>query len=290
MSVAAQAPDFWQLWHPLVACGLGVVACGYLWWSAGRPGTPAVAPRKVAAGLGALATLYIALGSPLAWLGAHRLFSACMLQQVLLTFVAAPLLLLGTPGGRLQGLSRRRGLVRGLRLLTRPVPATIGFHLLFGTFFAPFVLDGLLPHRALYLLAAAVLLGAAVVMWWPVASPLPEVPPLSEPMQFLYLLANSLAILVAFALLLFGRGLPYALYRGAILPAGLSPTLDRQLAAATLGVLSHAAYGLALVLAFVRWAAAESPTAHPVRVYRSLRAGGFTDAEARAIAGLAPPE
>lgn len=278
----------WQLWHPTVLVAIALVATCYLRWVIRAPGrvAAAVSAGTWACGLLGLATVYVAVGSPLATLAARSLFSACMLAQVLLAFVGAPLLLCGLPGGLLQPIVRRARLVEGIRLVTHPVPATLLFHLLFGAFFIPAVFDAVLASRALYVAVAILLTLLAMCMWWPVASPLPDVPRLAEPAQLIYLLANWLAILVAFALVLFGSGLPYRTYATAMRPPGMTPTLDRQLAGAVLGVLSHLAYGIAIAVAFFRWATTESATATPSRLYRRLLAGGFTEAQAARIAGV----
>lgn len=263
------------------------MTAGYLRWVARAPGPSArVSAGTRACALVGLATVYLAVGSPLAALAARDLFSACMLQQVLLAFVAAPLLLCGLPGGLLQPVVRRARLLAWIRTATQPILATIAFHLLFGVFFVPAVFDAVQAGRAGYVGAAAALTLAAMCMWWPVVSPLPDAPSLADPAQLLYLLFNWLAILVAFALVLFGTGLPYATYSAAVRPAGLSPTLDRQLAGAILGVLSHLAYGVAIAAAFFRWANTAATTATPNRIYRRLLAGGFTEAQAGRIAGL----
>jgi len=280
----------WELWHPWTLAALVLLGAGYLRWvrHASRRGHVTVAAGRIACALGGLGVLYGAIGTPLADIAVHSLFSAYMLQQVLIAFAAAPLLLCGLPGGLLQPMVRRAGWTAAVSAATRPVTATVCFHLLFGALFLPGVLDTLAAHRGAYLGAVIVLTLAAACMWWPIASPLPDVPPLPDPGQLIYLLVNWLAILVAFGLVLFGRGLPYAAYAAARLPPGATPTLDRQLAGAVLGVLSHAAYGVAVLTAFFRWANAESSTATPLRLYRRLLAGGFNEAQAGEIAGVRP--
>src|SRR5205823_5942123 len=74
-------------------------------------------------GLGALLA---ALNGPLHDLSDYYLFSAHMVQHLVLTLVVAPLLLAGTPGWMLDRLLApllRRPLGRGAVRLTRPVPA-----------------------------------------------------------------------------------------------------------------------------------------------------------------------
>ena len=51
-----------------------------------------------------------------------------------------------------------------------------------------------------------------MIMWWPVFSPLPELPPLAPPAQMLYLFAQSLAPTIPASFLTFGRTPLYHVY------------------------------------------------------------------------------
>ena len=78
---------------------------------------PVPAPRRIAFTSGVLVML-LALATPLDTIGDTYLFTAHMLQHLLLTLVAAPLLLLGTPGWLLSVVldgTRLTGFVRWAR-------------------------------------------------------------------------------------------------------------------------------------------------------------------------------
>ena len=53
---------------------------------------------------------------------------------------------------------------------------------------------------------------SALVMWWPVLSPLPEMPPLPAPGQMLYLFLQSLAPTIPASFLTFGTRPLYPVY------------------------------------------------------------------------------
>ena len=65
-----------------------------------------------------------------------------------------------------------------------------------------------LAHFGLHVL----LVGSALVMWWPIVSPLPEMPPLPAPGQMLYLFLESLAPTVPASFLTFGTRPLYPVY------------------------------------------------------------------------------
>ena len=84
-----------------------------------------MAPGQVwAYGLG-VASLWIALDWPIDPLGDHYLFSIHMVQHLLISMVAAPLMLLGTPDWLLRMLLRPRPVYAVARRLTRPFVAFV---------------------------------------------------------------------------------------------------------------------------------------------------------------------
>ena len=169
--------------HPSVAAGVLGLAIAY--WIACRRSAVTV-PQRLAFGAG-LATMLVALDGPVDALADARLFSAHMLQHLLLTLVMPPLLLLGLPAAPLRRVLRLPGVRRAARVVTHPAVAfalyngvLIAIHL--PALFEPMVRDQTV-HIALHLLLMAV----GILFWWPLASPLPELPRLSYPAQLLYL-------------------------------------------------------------------------------------------------------
>jgi len=94
MTLPAPAPPPWQRWdlHPSVIIGLALLGGLYVYWGGLAPPR-----RRVASFLGALAVLGLALNGPLHNLSDFYLFSAHMVQHLVLTLVFPPLLLYGTP-------------------------------------------------------------------------------------------------------------------------------------------------------------------------------------------------
>jgi putative membrane protein len=135
--VASVSGSDWTPDVPLLAT-LAAVGGGWLWLVAlvnrAHPATP-VARWRVASFLGGLAAIAVALASPVDTY-ADDLFSVHMVQHLLLGFVAAPLLVLGSPGlvtlRAAPGPLRRRVLVpllhgRPVRLITHPAVTWTAF-------------------------------------------------------------------------------------------------------------------------------------------------------------------
>src|SRR5260370_20236999 len=121
----AAAPLGWSLAsvHPEVVLGVALVAALYAWGARRVP----VRPVEGARFLGALAALLVALNGPLHDLSDGYLFSAHMVQHLVLTLVVPPLLLTGLPAGMADALLApvlaRRSTAALARTLTRPLPA-----------------------------------------------------------------------------------------------------------------------------------------------------------------------
>ena len=144
---------------------------------------------------------------PIHDLAERYLYCIHMVQHLLFALVAAPLLVAGTPAWLWRDLLRRRIVRRVWRFLTRPLPAIVLFNgvLLFTHW--PAVVTLSVHSELSHFLLHTLLLGSAVVMWWPVVSPLPEMPPLTPPGQMLYLFVQSLAPTIPASFLMLMRPL-----------------------------------------------------------------------------------
>jgi putative membrane protein len=185
-SVTALAADAWSV-RPEVAAPLMLVAAAYAvgWWRLSRRGAP-VSAWRIAAAAGGLLALVAALLSPLDGL-AHALFSAHMLQHLLLITVAAPLLLLADPfaallwglpapvrslaGRLLRPGAALRWLWRGLTVM---VVAWLAHVLVIWLWHLPPAYDAAVADRLLHDLEHLAFFATALMFWWPVVQPAPR--------------------------------------------------------------------------------------------------------------------
>jgi putative membrane protein len=128
-------------------------------------------------------------------------------------------------------------------------------------------------NDAFHLLAHVGWMAAALVMWWPVLSPLPELPHLSAPGRMLYLFGQSIVPTVPASFLTFGESLLYSTYLSSPMTFGVDPIADQQIA----GLLMKVAGGFfiwgVIAVIFFRWSSAEE-TGAPDRLYwRDLEPG-----------------
>src|SRR5579859_7638401 len=130
-------------WSPQPSVIAGAVALAALYWLCTRQfrdrfadSSRVPAARQFAFYAG-IALALIALATPLDTIGDQYLFTAHMLQHLLLTLFAAPLLLGGTPAWLLRHIIatlRLRDFVRGAR---HPIPAFFTFNLVFALAHVP---------------------------------------------------------------------------------------------------------------------------------------------------------
>src|SRR4030095_6210423 len=93
-----------------------------------------------------------------------------MAQHLLFTLVAPPLLIAGMPGWMWRDILRARSLFVACRFLTRPVVALIVFNGLLLFTHWPEVVDASVRSELTHFTLHVLLVGSAIVMWWPVMS------------------------------------------------------------------------------------------------------------------------
>jgi cytochrome c oxidase assembly factor CtaG len=249
-------------WEPSVILGCLLLAGLYLGaagpWrrSLQRRAGLAEAPLsrgKTAWFLGGLAVVLLALLSPLDEIGDTYLFSAHMVQHLLLILAAAPMLMLGTPDWMLAGLLRNTTILRIGRWLTNPVVAFMIFNINFAAWHFPAMYQATLLNENIHILEHLLFLATAVLNWWPVIGPAPELPRLPYPGQMLYLFLEAIPGTVLGAIFVFADGPLYPFYVSAGRLFGLSPDVDQQLGGLIMGTLSSLVYLAALGGAFMAW-------------------------------------
>jgi len=260
-------------WYPSVIFGcIGLVAA-YLAMARLRP-----SPRFVWFFLGVL-TILLALISPLDPLSDDYLFSAHMVQHLLLILIAAPLLLIGIPEAWFSRLLDQPLPARIERQLGRPLVAWL---LGIGTLWLwhlPVLYEATLADEGVHIFEHLTFLVTGVIFWWPLIVP-PAHRRLNAFYSLVYLftggLANSLlGIILTFAPNLIYRGYLHPEDELGILPLlretwGLSPMADQQLGGLLMWVGGSLILLLAMMAILVRWYAApaedadtENPAAFP---------------------------
>jgi putative membrane protein len=208
-------------------------------------------------GLG-VAVVWISLDWPLGPLGAGYLASAHAVSYILLTLVAAPLLLTGIPPSSISRLVHRKpGWGMALRFLARPLPGLVGYSTILILTHLPQAVDQLLRSQVGTMLIDLGWLLGGLMLWWPVLAPA-EVGRLSLPLKLAYLFVCTLPPILPSAFLTFSDYPLYAVYELAPRVMGISARDDQQAAGVVMKVVGDVPIWLAFGIVFFRWAKAES--------------------------------
>ena len=244
----------WQRWdlHPSVVIGLVLLGGLYVYL-----GGVAAPRRLVASFVGALGVAFLALDGPLHNLSDNYLFSAHMAQHLVLTLLFPPLLLYGTPTWVVRPLIRPRRLFRVAAVLTRPLPAAVIFSTPITLWHFPGFYEAALRHHPLHIVQHLVFIATAVLMWWPVLSPVPELPRASYLTQLLYLFLLGLPMSLVGALITLSEEVLYPFYTRAPRVWELTPLTDQQLGGLLMWVVGTLVLWAAATVVWFRWAARE---------------------------------
>jgi putative membrane protein len=270
-SQAVAPRDLMQFWTPDPAVVVACLVSGWLYLrGAGklreigeRTGRGSIIPiwRVVAFWCG-LATLLIALASPLDTATA-TIFSAHMVQHIMLISVGPPLILLGNPMTVIMnGLPRpwRRpiaqlehrvpGLAPALRILTAPIVAfVVHVSTLWIWHFPPFY-DAAVRHESLHLVEHATFVMTAFLYWWKII-PATRVSTrtVSPAVGILSVFAMGMQGAVLGTILTFSGSVLYPVYSGRSELWGISTISDQRLAGLIMWIPAGSVYvGVAMLL------------------------------------------
>jgi cytochrome c oxidase assembly factor CtaG len=252
---------FWQIFshwdfEPSVVIGCLVLGFGYLLWVQFKPRARSLA---FFTGLGILA---VALLSPLDGLGDTYLFSAHMVQHLLLLLIIAPLMILGLPEIPLRALLRRPFFNRLERSLSRPATALLTVVGVVWIWHYPPFYNFALAHESVHAIQHLTFLVSATIFWWPVITPLEE-KRMPVPAVLLYIFLAGLADALLGIILTF---VPVGLYPAYLHPEdpwhilttirntwGITPQIDQQVGGLVMWVPGSLVYLIAILGCVLRW-------------------------------------
>jgi len=261
----------WWSWKPWILVPLLVAGTVYalglsrLWGHAGRgSGVPV---WRAASYAGGLAVLFVALVSPVDAWGA-ALFSAHMVQHLLLMVVAAPLLALGSPliagvwalprrrrrqlAGAWKGSRAARG---GWALLSQPLGVWVAHTFFVWLWHVPRLYEAALGSEVLHVLEHATFFLTALLFWYVLVHARVH-RWFRQGAGVLYVFAAAVQSGVLGALITFSQRPWYPSHEAGAQAWGLTALEDQQLAGLLMWVPSSLIYVSAALLLFVGWLAA----------------------------------
>ena len=255
MTTIAFLETAWE-WYPSIVIGCFLLMAAYLFamrfkWSR----------RTLYFALGNLALL-VTLCGPLDALSDDYLFSAHMLEHLILELVVAPLLLLGLPLWLMRKILAYPRVAAIERLLGKPPLAWfLGIGILWA-WHLPLLYNAALADERLHIFQHITFLVSATIFWWPLLAPA-GLRRLSTLPAIFYLYLAAIANSILGALLTFA---PPGLYPRYLHPEdefgilslirngwGLSPQGDQQLGGLFMWVIGGAIFLWAILMVYTRW-------------------------------------
>jgi putative membrane protein len=236
----------------------GLAVLGALWATRAFIHARAVPARRATVGQGAfffsgLVVMFLALNGPIHDISDYYLFSGHMVQHLVLTIVVPPLLLLGTPGWMLRPVLQVPAIAALARAVTTPIAAFTIFNVVLAGWHLPPLYNSAMFYHEVHILQHLMFLAASVIMWWPMLSPLPELPRLSYPGQMLYSFLMTLPMTVISIFIVYADHVLYPAYASAPRLWGLSPLEDQRLGGLIMWIPGGLFFYLLTSIIFFRW-------------------------------------
>ncbi len=255
--------------EPVPTLGI-VVALGAWWWAvrhvnAAHSGNRVPRRRSLAFGLG-MGAIALALLSGIDTYDT-TLFSVHMIQHVLLTMVAAPLIALAAPITLLLRVAapgtRRRWILpvlhsRAVRVLAFPVVAWIAFAAVMWVSHFSQLFDASLEDLLIHDLEHVLFLASALLFWWPVVALDPAPWRMPHPVRAMYVFLQLPQNTFLAVVLLGATNVLYPHYATTGRSWGPTPLADQQTAAGIMWIVGDVIFLIAIVAILYGWMRSEA--------------------------------
>jgi putative membrane protein len=245
----------WIAWsiHPSTVVGLAVLAAIYFWRARHAPAGVQLSVWRQLSFISALFVIFASLNGPLHDLSDDYLFSAHMVQHLLLTLAMPPLLIAAIPGWMLRPILQSRTIAAIARRVTRPVFCFVAFNLVIAGWHIPDLYNSAMANHNIHIVEHLMMMSAAVLMWWPLMSPLPELPRLAYPGQMLYCFLMSIPMSITAVYIAMADHVLYPAYAAAPRVTGLTPMEDQLLGGLIMWVPGGLIFALIMTVVFFKW-------------------------------------
>ena len=274
----------WTTWtiHWSTVVGLAALGAAYTWGArhlrarAESAGTapPALRVRQRAAFFSGLVVIFLSLNGPLHDLSDTYLFSAHMVQHLFLSLAVPPLLLMGTPGWLLRPLLANAKGAAVARAITRPTRCFIIFNVVIAAWHLPPLYNTAMAYHPIHIVQHLTFMAASVLMWWPLLSPLPELPRLSYPGQMLYCFLMVIPMSIVSIYIAMADHVLYPAYSIAPRVWEITPLSDQQIGGLIMWVPGGLLFYVVMTFVFFKWAGRDTDTTAGAQVDWRPSGGG----------------
>lgn len=250
--------------HPSTVLGVAGLAAVYAWLATRlrqRLGATPPSARQVACFASSLGVILVALNGPIHHLSDEYLFSAHMVQHLLLTLAVPPLFLMGLPAWMADLTLQYRPVMALARPLTRPLVAFSLPNAVMAWWHFPGPYGAAMEDHDIHIVMHLSMMISAGILWWPVVSPSARLPKLPRGGQMLYLFALGLPMSLIGAFISLADRPLYQFYVSAPRLFGLSALADQKIGGLIMWVPGMLVFWSAMTVVWFRWAREEDDSA-----------------------------
>ncbi len=248
--------------HWSTAVGLAALQSVYEWriraHRAGAASAEEVAgpsPLRRASFTAGLLVMFLTLNGPLHDLSDYYLFSAHMVQHLILALIVPPLLLAGVPGWMMRPALDAPWVRAFADRVTGARPAFLIFNVTVAVWHLPPMYNMAMAYHPVHIAQHLLFLVTSTIMWWPLLSPLPELPRLPYPGQMLYCFLMTIPMSLVAVYVTMADHVLYPAYSAAPRVWGLTPLADQQLGGLIMWVPGGLFFVLVASVVFFKWSA-----------------------------------
>jgi putative membrane protein len=110
-----------------------------------------------------------------------------------------------------------------------------------------------MANHNIHIVQHLMFMAAAVMLWWPILSPMPELPRLSYPMQMLYLFLTTIPMSVVAVYITYSSNLLYPAYAAAPRILGILPLEDQLIGGLIMWIPGGLVFFAVIGVIFYRW-------------------------------------
>jgi len=222
------------------------------WWPHAPSG------RRIASWVTAVLIIFFSLNGPLHDWADGYLFSAHMVQHLLLMLVMPPFLLWGLPPWLIRKALEVRWVYHSGRLLTHPVLAFVAYNVVFIFWHLPDMYNWALMDHTVHIVQHLSFMAVAVMMWWPIINPVKELQRIPNgPILMAWIFLFGIPGTIVSALITLSDQVLYTWYAAAPRITALSPLDDQRLGGLIMWIPGMLIFWIAITAVFFRWTAYE---------------------------------
>ncbi len=247
-------------WHPEVWLLVAFLLGAYIYMvrvigpRAVPAGQPVLSRMNTIAFPLAMLTLWLASDWPLHDVSEDYLYSAHMIQHMMLSYFLPPLALMATPTWLARILLGEGAIRRTVGFLSKPVVAGVLFNAMVMILHIPLLVNASLDNGALHYALHVMVVGSSLLMWMPVCGPVAEFR-MGVAGSMIYLFMQSVVPTVPAAWLTFADGVVYDAYDRPLRLWGISAIDDQQIAGAVMkSAGGFFLWGIVIYLFFTKFA------------------------------------